>query len=115
MSIVSNNIRAKTANAVTFNDNVIINGSLKFTTKIYAEFYLSASSATGFSAELTVPFNITRYNTGSFTLDLGEIIFNTSMLISVSSKITGDIVTGGTGTTLNVSYNFTMLMWVQVL
>ena len=63
-AILTDTMRSKTNSAITINDNVIINGSLKFTTKIYAEFWASVYSANYTTNETTVPIDSTRYNSG---------------------------------------------------
>ena len=83
----------KTANAITINDNVIINGSLQFTTKTYAEFYAAANSV-NYTTEITVPIDTTRYNTGSFSLAGNEITINASMIINITFKVGADCAVG---------------------
>ena len=90
-------MRAKTANAITINDNVIINGSLKFTTKTYAEFYSSANSA-NYTTEITVPMDTTRFNTGQFTLAGNEITVNASMILNITFKVGVDCAVGTANT-----------------
>ena len=84
MFIVTDNIRAKTQNAITIHDDIIINGSITITKNMYCEFVASANSLGFTNVVVTLPLNTTKYYTSEFTLEAnGEITINASMLASI--------------------------------
>ena len=80
---------------MTCDGSVVIAGSLKFASKTYAEFYMTLNNG-NFTSEVSIPLDTTRFNIGGqFTLNVGgEIYCLSSMLISVSFKVSLDIAVG---------------------